>query len=228
MYEILLIDLDDTILDFHKTEHDALAMTLSAAGIDPTEETIQLFSRINDEHWKRLEKGEITREQVLHGRFRELFAVLGVTDYDEDLPLAYMENLAAGHAYLPGAEEALRQLKKNHRMYLVSNGTASVQHRRLKESGAVSYFEDVFISQEIGVNKPAKEFFDACFARIPDFQAARTLIVGDSLSSDIRGGHNAGIATCWVNPHRKECTLDASPAYEIEALWQLPSLLEAL
>lgn len=228
MYEILLIDLDETILDFHKSEHDALKKTLSDAGIDPSEQTIRLFSRINDEHWKRLEKGEITRDQVLFGRFRVLFDTLGVADYDEEIPLKYMENLSSGYVYLPGAEEALAQLKKKYRLYLVSNGTASVQHRRLKASGASAYFDEVFISQEIGVNKPAKAFFDACFARIPDFSREKALIVGDSLSSDIRGGQNAGIDTCWVNPRHNACTLDILPTYEIESLTQLYSLLETL
>ncbi|MBO5317889.1 MAG: YjjG family noncanonical pyrimidine nucleotidase [Oscillospiraceae bacterium] len=228
MYEILLIDLDDTVLDFHRTEQDALCATLTAAGITPTVEICRLFSRINDAHWKRLEKGEITRQQVLFGRFRELFDTLCVSGETKPIAVAYMENLAAGHVYLPGAEEALVQLKKKYRLYLVSNGTASVQHRRLKESGAVSYFDDVFISQEIGVNKPAKEFFDACFARIPEFVPSKTLIVGDSLSSDIRGGQNAGIATCWINPAHKECTLPSPPDYEIEALSQLPAMLENL
>ena len=228
MYEILLLDLDDTILDFHKAEHDALTATLQAAGILPTEENISLFSRINDAHWKRLERGEITRSQVLYGRFRELFDTLGMTGQTDRIAEAYMENLAAGHTYLPGAEEALAALQKKYRLYLVSNGTAVVQHRRLKESGAVNYFADVFISQEIGVNKPVKAYFDACFARIPDFAQDKVLIVGDSLSSDIRGGQNAGIATCWVNPKHKECTLPTRPNYEIEHLSQLEALLESM
>ena len=226
MYEILLLDLDDTILDFHKAERDALTATLRSGGIEPTEENIALFSRINDAHWKLLERKEITRSQVLYGRFRELFDTLGISGETDKIAESYMENLAAGHAYLPGAEEALAALQKKYRLYLVSNGTAVVQHRRLAGSGAGKYFADVFISQEIGVNKPDKAYFDACFARIPDFDPAKTLIVGDSLSSDIRGGQNAGIATCWVNPKHKECILPQKPDHEIESLSQLESYLE--
>ncbi len=228
MYEFLLIDLDDTILDFHMQEKVAIEKTLSGAGIKPTPENCTLYSQINDAHWKRLEKGEITRNQVLYGRFEELFSRLGIVADSKDTALSYMEYLAQGHYFLPGAEAALAALHKNYRLYLVSNGTASVQERRLKSANIGRYFESVFISQNIGINKPAKGFFDYCFAHIEGFDPKKTLIVGDSLSSDILGGKNAGIATCWVNRDHKPAKPELQPDYEIESLSQLEALLESL
>lgn len=228
MYKILLLDLDDTILDFGMQEKVAIEKTLSGAGIDPTPENCALYSRINLEHWKRLEKGEITREQVIFGRFETLFNELGVTADAEQTALNYMEHLSEGHYFLPGAEEALKRLSKKYRLFMVSNGTASVQDRRIKSSGVGEFFEDIFISQNVGVNKPDKAYFDYCFARIPDFDPSKTMIVGDSLSSDIQGGKNAGITTCWVNPAHKTCSPERQPDYQIENIAQLEELLETL
>ena len=228
MFDILLLDLDDTILDFHMQEKVAIEKTLAGAGIDPTPENCELYSRINDSFWKRLEKGEVTRQQILYGRFRELFCQLGIEKDSTETALAYMGNLSEGHYFLPGAREAVVSLSKRYRLFLVSNGTTCVQEKRLASAGIVPYFEGVFISQNIGVNKPAKGFFDYCFAHIPGFDPARALIVGDSLSSDILGGINAGIATCWVNPKHKQADPERTPDYEIESITQLEALLRTL
>ncbi len=228
MFEILLIDLDDTILDFHMQEKIAIEKTLLSAGIEPTSENCQLYSRINDSYWKRLEKGEITRQQVLLGRFVELLDRLGVTGDPEITAKAYMQNLAVGHYFLPGAKETVEALSKEYRLFLVSNGTAVVQEPRIQSADIGQYFEAVFISQKIGINKPAKGYFDYCFSHIPDFEPAKTMIVGDSLSSDILGGKNAGIATCWVNPEHNQAPSDLRPDYQIETLVQLPQLLKCI
>lgn len=228
MFEILLIDLDDTVLDFKKTERDAIAATLLKAGLDPTEEVCSRYSQINRLHWQMLERGELTRQQVLTGRFSMLFEEYGITASADQTALCYMQNLSKGHDLLPGARKALESLQKKYRLFLASNGTASVQASRLKSAQLEKYFEKIFISQDIGFNKPAKEFFDGCFAQISDFDKKRTMIVGDSLSSDILGGQNAGIATCWVNADGGECTLNRQPDYQIKALSQLEALLQSL
>ena len=228
MIEFLLIDLDDTILDFKMQEDAAIQKTLRDAGIDPTEEICQRYSRINKEHWKRMEKGEIDRNQVLFGRFEVLFADLGTKADPKVAALAYMENLSEGHYFLPGAEEALAQLCKSYRLFIVSNGTAKVQNKRLDSAGIRKYFEAIFISQDIGINKPDKGFFEYCFARIPDFDPAKAMIVGDSPSSDILGGQNAGIVTCWINPTGRKYSLEKLPDYEIASITQLEHLLKTL
>ena len=228
MFEILFIDLDDTILDFQKAEHVALSKTLESFGLHPSEEVLRRYNKINRAHWEALERKELTRAQVLLGRFQVLFEEFRLDVDPEKVARTYERNLGMGHWFLPGAEEALVALSRKYRLYLASNGTTSVQQGRLASSGIAKYFEGVFISQEIGVNKPDAEYFHRCFARISDFDRAKTMIVGDSLTSDILGGNNAGIATCWVNPHHKERRPDIRVDYEIEALCQLESLLESL
>lgn len=228
MIEFLFIDLDDTVLDFHKAEREALSKTLSAFGLEPTEEVLTLYNRINKSFWERLERKEITREELLIDRFRELIAQTGIVVKAENFARTYEENLSQGHFFMPGAPEALETLSKKYKLYIASNGTARIQAGRLKSANISRYFEDIFISQDIGADKPDKAYFDACFARIPGFDPERAMIVGDSLSSDILGGKQAGILTCWVNTHGKTAPENIRPDYEIQALSQLPALLETI
>ena len=228
MIEFLLLDLDDTILDFHKAERIAIAKTIRDFGVEPTEEVLSRYHNINKWHWEQLELGTMTRKEVLEGRFDVLFRELGVTVDAASVAHSYEKNLAIGHYFLPGAEETVDALHKKYRLFLTSNGTASVQKGRMTSANLYRFFEKVFVSQEVGHNKPAKAYFDAVFAQIPGFDPAKALIVGDSLSSDIRGGINAGIKTCWVNPAHLTAKADTIPDYEIEALNQLPALLERI
>ena len=227
MIEYLLLDLDDTILDFKKAEYIAIGKTIQEFGVEPTAEVRQRYHEINDWHWKQLELGNLTRKQVQVERFSVLFRELGRDVDAEYCAQKYMENLAVGHWFLPGAEEAVMELSKKYRLFLVSNGNAPVQKGRLTSANLYRFFEEVFISQDIGHNKPSKAYFDACFARIPGFDPDKALMVGDSLSSDILGGINAGIKTVWVNPDHK-VSGDIKPDHEIEALHQLPALLETM
>ena len=228
MIEILFLDLDDTILDFHKAERIALAKTFRAFGADPTETVLNRYHVINKEHWERLERREITREQTLLGRFQALFQEMGIPVDPEAVAREYEKNLSIGHYFLPGAEEAVASLSEKYELYLASNGTASVQKGRLTSANLYRYFRQVFVSQEIGYNKPSREYFDACFARIPGFDRKKAMIVGDSLTSDILGGKNAGIRTCWVNASHASGRTDILPDYEIEALSQLEALLDQI
>lgn len=228
MIRNVLFDLDDTLFDFHKAEKIALTKTLVHFGIDPTEETLALYSTINAAHWKRLELGEISREEVKVGRYRELFKTIGV-ECDPVKATAYYESmLAIGHYFMPGAPELLEELYRKYRLYIVSNGTAKVQEGRIGSSGIAKYMDGIFISQILGANKPDKQFFDTCFAEIPDFSLSETVIIGDSLSSDIKGGINAGITTVWFNPKGIENDNDIKPDYTIKELYEVPGLLSQI
>lgn len=228
MIRNVLFDLDDTLFDFHKAEKIALTKTLVHFGIDPTEETLALYSTINAAHWKRLELGEISREEVKVGRYRELFKTIGV-ECDPVKATAYYESmLAIGHYFMPGAPELLEELYRKYRLYIVSNGTAKVQEGRIGSSGIAKYMDGIFISQILGANKPDKQFFDICFAEIPDFSLSETVIIGDSLSSDIKGGINAGITTVWFNPKGIESDNDIKPDYTIKELSEVPGLLSQI
>ena len=223
--EFLFLDLDDTILDFHKAERIALSKTIRDFGVEPTDEILDLYHGINKWHWEQLELGNLTRAEVLVNRFGVLFEKLGKAVDAPACAKAYEKNLSIGHYFLPGAEEAVDRLSKKYRLFLASNGTASVQKGRMTSANLYRFFETVFVSQEIGHNKPSKAYFDACFASIEGFDPARAMIVGDSLSSDIKGGITAGIKTVWVNPSHLDCG-DIVPDHEIEALHQLEALLE--
>ncbi|MCD8010577.1 MAG: YjjG family noncanonical pyrimidine nucleotidase [Lachnospiraceae bacterium] len=224
----LLFDLDETLFDFHRAEAIALRRALTSLGVAATEEITARYSVINDSQWKRLELGEITRDEVTLGRFGILFREFGIDAPQEAMRDAYEGFLGEGHYYIEGAEALLDRLAPVYRLYLVSNGTARVQRSRIASAGLERYFREIFISQEIGHNKPDRAFFDFCFARIPEFSREETVIVGDSLTSDIRGGNNAGIRTCWFNPAGKENTVGAHVDWEIARLDELPGIWETL
>ena len=228
MIEYLFIDLDDTILDFHKAERHALMNTLRHFSLEPTEDTIALYLQINQDHWHRLERGEMTRKQVNEGRFTTLFEQFGKQVDGQVCAAYYLSQLALTHDYLPGAEAAVQALAKKYRIFIASNGNSAVQTPRMANSGLNAYVEKAFISEALGANKPSKTYFDLCFAQIPGFDPSKAIMVGDSLTSDIQGGINAGIPTCWFNPTGKANTSGIVPHYEINALSQLEALLENL
>lgn len=225
MIEFLFIDLDDTILDFQKAERIALAKTLQSFGLEPEDEVLSRYHQINKSYWERLERKEVTREALLINRFEDLFTEYGIAVEPVQCARTYEKNLGTGHYFLPGAYEAVEAMSKKYKLYLASNGTAHIQAGRLESANIAHFFQGIFISQEIGANKPDREYFERCFARIPGFDPGKAMIVGDSLSSDILGGKQAGILTCWVNSKGKTAPADLQPDYEIPSLSALEALL---
>lgn len=228
MIKFLFLDLDDTILDFHKAEKKALSRTLAKFGLEPTDKVCSRYSQINRAHWERLERKELTRQQVITDRFTALFREYGKTVDAEACADTYAEYLGIGHYFLPGAREAVESLSKKYRLFLASNGTVSVQSGRLKSADICHLFEGVFFSQTMGADKPDILFFQNAFSQIPDFDPTQCLIAGDSLTSDIQGGINAGICTCWVNVRNAPKRPDIVPDYEIASLTELEALLETI
>lgn len=226
MYRFIFLDLDDTIFDFGYAEAEALRITLSHYGITPNEETVRLYSQINDAHWKRLERGELTRREVQIGRFEDLTEALGVSVPPEDMNAFYMQTIASCHRYVDGAEQLLSDLRTaGCKLYVVSNGSRSVQEGRMKRAGLVGFFDGVFLSEDIGFEKPSRAFFDHCFSRVSDLELDRAIILGDSLTSDILGGIQAGIDTCWFNPKGQMRREDIVPKYEISHLSEFINLI---
>ncbi|WP_419045825.1 YjjG family noncanonical pyrimidine nucleotidase [Dysosmobacter sp.] len=225
MLKNIFLDLDDTILDFTAGEAKALSQTLREAGIEPTEAILDRYHIINTAHWELLEEGRLTRDEVLVQRFEQLFRELGVDHSGKAISERYEVLLSCQHDFMPGAEQLLKDLSSRYDLYLASNGAAAVQNPRLDDAGLRPYFKGIFISEEMGADKPSKAFFDACFAAIPGFRLEETVMVGDSLTSDIRGGSNTGLRTVWFNPHGKEPRPDIRPSYTIHALSELLPLL---
>lgn len=228
MIKYILLDLDDTLLDFHMAEAVALRKTMTHFGVEPTDSAVARYSEINDAQWKKLETGELTRAEVKLRRFEIFFAELGV-DCDAEAARQYYENaLGVGHYFMEGAEEMLEALYGSYQLYIVSNGTTAVQNGRMASAGIARYFDGIFLSEALGYVKPQREFFDACFAKIPQFDPAQAIILGDSLTSDIQGGINAGIRTCWFNPKKGKGREDILPDFEIDALENFLGLLQEL
>ena len=228
MIKTVLLDLDDTLFDFHRAEATAIADTFKEMGIESTEEIIRLYSGINQSQWERLERGEIDRDEVRVGRFEILFEKLG-RDVDAfKTQQKYEYNLGCYHFYIDGAVDLLEAIYQKYDLYIISNGTDSVQKRRIAASGIKKYFKEIFISENVGYNKPAVEFFDRCFAKIPNFDKAFAIIIGDSPSSDILGGKNVGVRTCRFNPKGKPNPENITPDYEVSSLADIIPLLESL
>lgn len=225
LYKNILMDLDDTIFDFKKAEYQALAETLNKYGIAADEKVIQRYSEINISQWKLLEKGEISRAELKWRRFKLLFDELKKDFSAEEVAEYYTYRLSKGSFFLDGALAILEELYKKYNLYIVSNGFAKTQHGRISAGNLKRFFKDIFISQEIGADKPAKEFFDTVFSRIPDFDRDETIIVGDSLSSDIKGGKNAKIDTIWLNRKNEVPPSDLKPDFEIKTISELTKIL---
>ena len=227
MITTVFFDLDDTLLDFNRAEETALSATLREAGLEPAPELTARYSEINLSLWKALERGELSVEELRVRRFAMLFAELGLSLPAAETAERYEEHLSHGAWFVAGAEEVLRELHGRHRLFLASNGIPKVQRGRLRDAGILPYFEDVFISGELGAGKPSPEFFCRAFARIRDFRADEAVMVGDSLSSDMAGGLAAGLTTVWFD-RRGEDPGVVQPHYRITHLDELPELLNLI
>lgn len=203
-YDVILFDADDTLLDFKKAEREALAHTLVKNGLPSHEGIISAYSEINDSLWKKLERGETTKEELKTKRFEELIEKFGFDADPIRMSADYISSLATMAYMLDGAEELCRDLKDKYRMYIVTNGMEDVQRGRLNSFAVKDCFLDFFISGKIGYEKPRREFFEIATSGIENFDKKKALIIGDSLSSDMRGGIDFGIDTCWYNPFGKE------------------------
>ncbi len=225
MIKNILFDLDDTILDFHKAEKIALTKTLEHFGVSATSQAVSRYSEINLSQWRLYELKKLTLEQVKVRRYEIFFGELGIV-IDAKQATAYYESmLAIGHYFIEGAPQILEQLYGKYNLYIASNGTPHVQHSRIESADIEKYFNGIFISNEIGFSKPSKEFFDYCFSHMENFYCDNTIIVGDSLSSDIKGGKSAGIKTAWFNPKFLINNTEIVPDFEIHTLDEIKTII---
>jgi 2-haloacid dehalogenase len=222
-YTILLFDLDDTLLDFEANEACALDKLFSSHGYQLAD-LFPAYDAVNKRLWREYESGSIGLERVLNTRFSETMAKFGATVDGGLWESEYRVLLGEGHQLIDGAPEALKVLSKSHRLFVITNGVRETQLKRLKMSGLFEYFEDIFDSQSIGSQKPSGVFFDYVKAHIADFDKSRALVIGDSLGTDIKGGMEAGIDTCWLNRHGRENASGIQSTYTITALSELPGI----
>ncbi len=223
--KILLWDIDGTVLDFLAAEKAAIKSLFREFGIgDCTDEMIRQYSEINKEYWKKLERGEMSKPEILRRRFDDFFSLTGADADAEAFNNAYQIRLGDTIVFIDEADRLLKRLKdKGYKQYAVTNGTRVAQRNKLEKGGLYPLFDGIFISEEVGAEKPSPDFFGAVFKSIGNPDLSDVMIIGDSLTSDIKGGRNAGITTCYFN---RESSL-SSPDVDIEihSLYELEKIL---
>ncbi|MGN0493176.1 MAG: YjjG family noncanonical pyrimidine nucleotidase [Acutalibacteraceae bacterium] len=223
-YTSLFLDLDDTLLDFKAAEAFAIRQVLKSNFLPSDDNAVRTYSKINKSFWESFERGEIPKSAIFTGRFKRLLEVFGCQGDPAALSAEYGKRLSEGYFTVEGAFPILDYLRdKGYMLYATTNGLSTTQYRRINGSGLAPYFDRVFVSEDSGYQKPEKEYFDYVVSQIPETDRTKMLIVGDSQSSDILGGQNAGIDTCWYNPNGLEPKYPSK--YEISALSQLKAIL---
>ena len=223
-YSTLLLDLDNTILSFDQAEKYALEKVMQIQGMNLDEVLFESYSKINKALWHALEQGEISREEVLSQRFVELFKILDLEVEGSAIDQLFRTYLVEKIFFMPRAMEVLGELKEEKQLYIVTNGVAVTQKERLKKAGLEAYFAEIFISEEIGHQKPSRLFFQHVLDNIEEQDKDKVLMVGDSLSADILGGNQIGIDTCWYSLDTLDQNIE--PTFHIKSLDELLKLVD--
>ena len=220
-YQYLLFDADNTLFDFDAANHNAFARVCEYCGLTYSEELYEFYESINRPLWHQLDLGEVTKEFLVVERFRRFLAQLGIDRDPAECNRIQLHGLGSSTVLLPHALEVVQTLAQTHRLYIVTNAVASVQRSRLAASEITPYITAAFISEEAGAAKPSRAYFDYVMARIDGITPENCLVIGDSLSSDIKGANNAGLPCCWYNLKNDPRPADLSIDYEIRDLREL-------
>lgn len=224
-YELLLFDVDNTLLDFDANEAESFKNTMIDKGEDYSTELYEAYKEMNAELWKAVEREEMTIDEVVNTRFSKLMSKYGKEVDGIEYENIYRSYLNRGMQEMPYVHEVLSELKKKYKLYVITNGINETQEYRMNGSGLIDYFEKCFVSEKIGANKPSKIFFDYVKNNINDFDPSKALVIGDSLTSDIKGGNLAGIDTCWICKRGTINHTDIKPTYVINSLKELKDIL---
>ena len=225
-YKVILFDADETLFDFKKSEREALKNTMLKFNINYDESYhLKIYKEINSVLWKEFEQGLITQENLKVERFKRLSDRLGVNFNENDFASTYMKHLANGSFLFDGAIELIEDLSSKYILSIVTNGLTAVQEGRLKKSIIANHFKDIVISENIGIAKPHPDIFEHAINNLGIFNKDEILMIGDNLNSDIKGGINYNIDTCWYNPNKLENKTDLKPTYEVSNYTELRSLL---
>lgn len=225
-YEFLLFDADHTLFDFKTGEYCALKEALEFYSLPNGDDVIERYSDINVKYWKMLERGEIDKKSLMLARFEEFAREYGFENKAEELSHLYMVNLAHQAQLFEGAVEMIEELSARYRLFIITNGVKSTQDGRFGISPITKYFEKIFISEVIGFEKPHREFFDAVEKEIDGFDKEKALVIGDSLSSDIKGAINSGIDCIWYNPQGKEAPDNWDITYTVKSFDEILGILK--
>jgi putative hydrolase of the HAD superfamily len=225
-YEFILLDADGTLFDYDKAEEFALTEAFRNGGIPFLADSyIPLYKEINTRLWEEFEKNLIAASDLRERRFRELFDAAGIAGDYVSVSKRYLSYLAEAAFLYPNAEDVLKALRPRYKIGIITNGLKEVQRSRFAGTPVGRYLDCIVVSDEIGVQKPDPAIFEHALKAADHADRNTALIVGDSLTSDIQGGINFGIDTCWFNPSGKANTAGIIPTYEIRTL---PELLKIL
>ena len=224
-YRAILFDADETLLDFKKSERHAFYQTAAHWNLKCDENLLQQYSAANKEAWLLYEQGVFGKERLTVYRFEKFFERERLNFDPNEWNTYYKECLGDTGFLLEGANELIDFSRENFEIYIVTNGIASVQHKRLEKANIKHLFSKIFISEELGFQKPKREYFDAVFFDIP-YSKDEVLLIGDSLTSDIAGGVGYGIDTCFIN--WKSITPDPKPTYMVSNLGETLTLLKRI
>lgn len=221
---VVFIDIDDTLLDFTKCANDAIKSACNKFGVPYTTTLVDTFHPINLDLWHRLEKKEVTKEKLFDTRFQIVFDKLGIKADGIAFETAFRENFHESAILVDGARDLLEYLRSKYKVYVASNASMHQQTNRMKRAELDGYIDGYFVSEEIGFPKPQKEFFDACFKALPDVKPQDVVMIGDSLSADIKGACEYGLKTIWYN-HRNEPTAGVKCDYIVSRLSEVKNIL---
>ena len=223
-YTTLYFDLDNTLLDFSAAEHTAIRKLFKLHNLPISDEKIAKYSEINHTWWKRFEKGEIKKNEIYPGRFREYLDFYGLKGNPDIMAENYFEFLSMGYDLMDGADKALEYIKNmGYTVCITTNGMSRTQYRRIDNCTIKNYFDYIFVSEDAGHQKPEVEYFDYVLQNTPEKDKSKILVIGDSMSSDILGGINFGVDTCWLNPDGN--TAEYKCTYEIKNILQICDIL---
>lgn len=224
-YEVILLDIDETLFDFKKAEKYALEKTMNHCKIDYNDENLSIYKRVNDNIWHELEKGLISADNLKLERPRRFFNELGVSSNPTEFRDTYLKLLGEGAFLFDESIELLSYLSKKYRLCVITNGLSDVQNRRLDKAAIREHFEHIVISEDIGFAKPDSKIFEYTLEAMNHKNKDSVLMIGDSLKSDIQGGINVGIDTCWYNPSKIINPTDIIPTYEVHSLLDIKNIL---
>lgn len=224
-YSTLLFDLDHTLLDSDASEIAAYAHTMQLIGLADPDDQFERYLRINHGMWAAVERGEIQPMEVRHRRFEHFIAEIGIDADPIAMADAFVWGLGAFGELYDGARDVLEELASRASLAMVTNGLSEVQRARIERLDLGHYFDAVVVSSEVGVTKPRREIFDIAFRRLGNPAKPDAVMIGDSLTSDIRGGSNFGIATCWFNRRGESAGPDDVVTHEVTELADLPTVL---
>ncbi len=225
MIKVVLLDVDNTIMDFHECARQSMEFTAQELGVSFPENIFSIFTEINNGLWHQVEREEITVDELHHIRWNKIFAAIGL-DFDGWIfEQSFLKNIAKGSATVEGAEELVTYLKEKYTLCVASNAPYYQQTSRLTNAGLLEAFDHLFISEKIGHAKPKKEFFDACFAALPGVSKEEVVMIGDSISADITGAHEYGLQTIWFNFGKEPLEKGAMADHIVDRLKEIQVLL---